>query len=415
MKSIEEKQKFVRTIIHYTPYGDTAQKRLHSFLLEHTNRAKLYKYRSVNDNNLKCLADGTMYCAISSEFNDPFDSKLGYSLQDAFDTKYRAELERLDAILNRFVLVREGKLSIDSCTVAEKNVIKGLLSNTRLMNIISNNRGNTSYADVQQLINDNPWIIWDIVSTVLMEKSFACKFPVLKQVFEQKKSQEIPSESFLKDKESVLEDRRSFNGMTEDTDEVGRVLLLSRILMPSDKVDSIQKELERVENGILKLTNSFRIGCLATDYKNRLMWAHYSNSYSGYCVEYDFSGTDSFTMKNLPLPILYSTERPRIPWEQIKPSNKAKAKRINSQVLEGLLTKDKIWEYEDEWRVLINSADKPVIKMPPITCVYLGANMIEKERDKVIKIAKEKNYKVKQMRVDRGTYNLHAEEILSWD
>ena len=45
------------------------------------------------------------------------------------------------------------------------------------------------------------------------------------------------------------------------------------------------------------------------------------------------------------------------------------------------------------------------------TCIYLGAAIEEKNRLKIIKIAQEQSIPVKQMKVDRGAYSLHAEDV----
>jgi hypothetical protein len=78
----------------------------------------------------------------------------------------------------------------------------------------------------------------------------------------------------------------------------------------------------------------------------------------------------------------------------------------------GLLTKDKAWEYENEWRILSTESENTELEMPPISCVYLGAAINEDNRDKVIDIARKKKIPVKQMKVDRGAYELHAEDVL---
>ena len=81
------------------------------------------------------------------------------------------------------------------------------------------------------------------------------------------------------------------------------------------------------------------------------------------------------------------------------------------QFTKGLLTKDNIWSYENEWRILIKAKDVPDIPMTHISCVYLGASISDENRNAILQIAKEKNYKVKQMVVDRGAYALHAEDV----
>ena len=50
--------------------------------------------------------------------------------------------------------------------------------------------------------------------------------------------------------------------------------------------------------------------------------------------------------------------------------------------------------------------------MPRVSCIYLGASIEKENRDKVIAIAKERNIPVKQMKVDRGAYDLHSEDVM---
>lgn len=56
-----------------------------------------------------------------------------------------------------------------------------------------------------------------------------------------------------------------------------------------------------------------------------------------------------------------------------------------------------------------NVTEDSEFKMPRVSCIYLGASIEKENRDKVIAIAKERNIPVKQMKVDRGAYDLHAE------
>ena len=78
----------------------------------------------------------------------------------------------------------------------------------------------------------------------------------------------------------------------------------------------------------------------------------------------------------------------------------------------GLLTKDKEWEYENEWRILIGATEDSEFAMPKVSCIYLGASIEKENRDKIVAIAKKQDIPVKQMKVDRGAYDLHAEDAL---
>lgn len=73
-----------------------------------------------------------------------------------------------------------------------------------------------------------------------------------------------------------------------------------------------------------------------------------------------------------------------------------------------LLSKDKAWEYEREWRILISSKMGRYAKMPPISCIYLGIQCSEKDRTAIIEMAKKRRIPVRQMVADRGEYDLHS-------
>ena len=82
------------------------------------------------------------------------------------------------------------------------------------------------------------------------------------------------------------------------------------------------------------------------------------------------------------------------------------------QILLSLMIKDSIWEYENEWRILVKATESSEYKMPKISCVYLGAAISEENLVKILKITEELQIPVKQMKVDRGIYDLHAEDVM---
>lgn len=74
-----------------------------------------------------------------------------------------------------------------------------------------------------------------------------------------------------------------------------------------------------------------------------------------------------------------------------------------------LLTKDAVWEYEREWRLLVASTMGQKQKMPPISCIYLGAQCTLENETVIKEIAERKSIPVKKMVIDRGEFALHAE------
>jgi hypothetical protein len=138
------------------------------------------------------------------------------------------------------------------------------------------------------------------------------------------------------------------------------------------------------------------------------MWSHYADSHTGFCIEYDFSEMPQI----LPFPIHYSKKRPLIPMKAAVNNSAENVSAATAEIALGLLTKDSDWAYENEWRILINATEKPDVKMPPITCIYLGVNINKCNRNKILRLARKLNIPVKQMKVDRGAYALHTEDVL---
>jgi hypothetical protein len=84
------------------------------------------------------------------------------------------------------------------------------------------------------------------------------------------------------------------------------------------------------------------------------------------------------------------------------------------QLILGLITKDSEWSYENEWRIFIDKSAPSDLKMPRISCIYLGVSISEENRKKILDIANKNNIPVKQMKIDRGKYALHAEDVLTY-
>ena len=83
---------------------------------------------------------------------------------------------------------------------------------------------------------------------------------------------------------------------------------------------------------------------LTTSYNNYLMWAHYANSYNGICVEYD--AMELFKKYYIFIaPVEYSEHIPKIEYN-------ASSCDIIRYLHECCSTKEKCWQYEEEWRII---------------------------------------------------------------
>lgn len=109
--------------------------------------------------------------------------------------------------------------------------------------------------------------------------------------------------------------------------------------------------------------------------------------------------------------MLYDNKRPLFPWSIAFDQSESSIKEAQKKILLSLLTKDNVWSYEKEWRIFIRKQRSSELIMPPITCIYLGACIDNESKNAIINIANKRNIPVKQMQLDRVTYDLYAEDI----
>ena len=139
------------------------------------------------------------------------------------------------------------------------------------------------------------------------------------------------------------------------------------------KVDVVQaicrmfKELELRQNmhglGVLSLSE------INNDV---LMWAHYADKHSGFCIEYLRSSNNDLAEAK---PVTYSKEYPLVNLFKTDPFTRSQL---------SVFTKDACWQYEKEWRRVI--AEPNVTKThieTMITAVIFGARMSEKHRENI--------------------------------
>ena len=99
-----------------------------------------------------------------------------------------------------------------------------------------------------------------------------------------------------------------------------------------------------MENVFDKIKAHTFIYSLTTSYNNHLMWAHYANSYNDICVEYD--AMELFKKYYIFIaPVEYSEHIPQIEY------NASSCDRIR-YLHECCSTKEKCWQYEEEWRII---------------------------------------------------------------
>ena len=164
----------------------------------------------------------------------------------------------------------------------------------------------------------------------------------------------------------------------------------------------------------------WRVGCLTESPCNRLMWSHYADNHRGLCIEYDFSAFDPFSAGVTFDPVIYSSKRPQVPEKLLNDVATDQLDRQDYRFLTStLFTKDSVWQYESEWRIVKGihvdtQASSPHIEfeMPPVSAVYFGAAIDNSCKGQVAKkelqeLCSQAGIPTFSMRLDEVGYALH--------
>lgn len=142
---------------------------------------------------------------------------------------------------------------------------------------------------------------------------------------------------------------------------------------------------------------------------NELMWAHYADSHKGFCIEYDMeqlalseelwfnvSGVDS---------VVYLPTLPEMSLNDIfGESDIPLLTKIYG-------TKSKVWEYENEARLLYETSGIKKYNPAALKAVYFGLNMDKEHEDYLIRQLKNRNVKFFKMRMADREYKLIADLV----
>ena len=187
---------------------------------------------------------------------------------------------------------------------------------------------------------------------------------------------------------------------------------------PSEFIKRTKNFLEDYYSSTIEDFNSFLkshtlVSCFSEKNIINPMWAHYADNHKGICIEYNFKDLDNIFVLNSCFPISYV--------EHFDMTNDLKRIDSNSNKFKILkipfLNKSIDWEYEKEWRILLTNDpffrfdikkinSNYYIKIPRPRSVYLGLNIEEDNKEKIIEICKNREITVYQMEKDNSGYNL---------
>ena len=158
------------------------------------------------------------------------------------------------------------------------------------------------------------------------------------------------------------------------------------------------------KNKKLNFVKKFRVLCLTSSYRNKLMWSHYADAHQGICITIE-------TLTDLIYPVFYTRERVyddtnldlllskhnkrSVIKKFVKPYDMISKKKLG-------YVKDSTWVYENEYRIVFydkeikDLIDGERLKVK-ISKVYLGNRIAFEKENKIKKICALKHIDVSKI------------------
>ena len=172
----------------------------------------------------------------------------------------------------------------------------------------------------------------------------------------------------------------------------------------------------------LKTLQNLLILCLTNSFQNKLMWAHYGDSYKGVCLTIEVP-------KKLVYPICYTSKRLKDNSnlnKMISNSKKNCKKNLQDNNIAKLSNenkkkayfKDKRWMYEKEYRIVFDETDNDDIQQlikdgnnyfykVHIKNIYLGINF-DKDNKEILKECQKQKINITEMKLSDNDYSIRV-------
>ena len=235
---------------------------------------------------------------------------------------------------------------------------------------------------------------------IVLKKSYADKINVfLDYIFK---------DSFTDGEKTILQkDNRSYDEIASELLSFGKITQKELNDFESSYIGVITESIEN-EN-IKKL---FKVSSFAESNDSLLMWGHYANKHTGFCIEYDIeplSINDPLT-KSL-YPVVYSNE-----FVDLTEYYLHKTENPNLDYLLPVLIKKSLeWKYEEEWRLIIidNTEIGIEFPMPKPKAIYLGSKFNPDNLKEIYTYCSDNKINLYRMKLDSSNYELIPEIFLA--
>ena len=343
--------------------------------------------------DIENIRHDVVYARTPLQMNDPYDSSVGFSTEKICDEVIdlvldSAEVSATDNVkLLLKYLIKYRMLGKIADFILALNKLKRYITKKCVINHISSDNAAQYFAtNYKKLFKDSPSEIKKVFN--------AEAFLVFSLVISDYKEVDIDEKTLL------------------DT------------LKLEDMIKELEATIEKVKNDIYlpflrDYLSKVTITCFsASGWNNQLMWSHYANSYNGICVEYDFNKMNEFI--GFVYKVNYSSERPTIMLKDLGFTSLKKDESENiqqdevniSSILSYMLTKNKCWDYEEEWRIINQEDDDKgfrFVKTPFVKSITIGLNVENICKNLIWDVCKEKNIECYQLVVNPSDYVITRE------
>jgi hypothetical protein len=143
------------------------------------------------------------------------------------------------------------------------------------------------------------------------------------------------------------------------------------------------------------------VTCFSTHWDNKLMWAHYAEKHTGFCLEFATS-SDLF---DVAYPVSYQNKIPVV-------SPLAILKDRADPLWSIVTTKGKYWQYEEEWRIFLPTGNRAYnYNKDSLAGVYFGINTDNAVKFRIMQTLKDSSPQFYQLEKDEDEFRLIRKKI----
>lgn len=363
-----------------------------------------YQYRACRRDasiiyDIENIRHGVVYARTPLQMNDPFDSKVGFSVEAVYEECIDLALNQVDATLDldlKLVIKNLLKYRMIGKTLEFVNVLNKLKKYILVQSVIAH----VQPANMAQFITRDLNKLYSKCPPEVKKYLNKDAFYVFALVIKDYKNEDV--------EEKTIVEALKMEGILKELEDA--------VIKARDEI-----YLPFLENFLSKLT----VTCFsASGWDNQLMWSHYANSYSGICVEYNFEKMDKFI--GFMYPVKYSSVRPTVSLKDLGLTKFKKDENgelitdeVNiSAIFSYLLAKNKCWGYEEEWRI-INVEGEPYtplfVEAPFVKSITLGLDLDDICKQLLWDVCKERGIECYQLIINPSDYSLTRELLTDED